>query len=588
MDTDKPLHDQLRILGFFCISVTEAQSHQFNVGNRFERIISDAYKIIAQHVPEVVRNKLYQLGTEAQAEFRKAPYEQILSDRSRFPDTTGAKIAQDGSLNRPEKQQVEHDSPTRTLQPSKQTSAAVEGSSTETKRSPGDNKAPFSIAELESWADSAKSFLNPETIRIDDIGVFDYIKALDKSSKKIKIARRFALLRLWVSKEVWWPLPPQEFSRRLGAPSKVNLSRWLREGRTLFLLKANKGTEVLFSKLKSQNKLVELSPESKVLPHTNAEPNANEESYNDIELLLQSQLTEEAKEIVSSFDVQELELPRSCEDCITNSKLYRDAASSISKYLKEIHINRVFGGQTRLKHRLPVRENERPAKRWCQLFGPSIESPSNLGVIQYHFDKDLMHNDSQGLPYATESTTDVGSDGCHEVRGASTDVNIPVSGSPGGAGSQSGALVMPGSDSSLIATPPLEATAGEYERQPSTETTMSVRSIEADMEPVHLQSSTDRLSTHQLNEGYLNRPCADIVESLDDYRDNIPELSGVSFGIHETPSQALSAQPIHESSLHNWLHIDANSFNFDTAMFQPLGALEAMEFNDYQGELNAQ
>jgi hypothetical protein len=78
------------------------------------------------------------------------------------------------------------------------------------------------------------------------------------------------------------------------------------------------------------------------------------------------------------------------------------------------------------------------------------------------------------------------------------------------------------------------------------------------------------------------------VENLDDCRGNITQLSGVSFGIHETLGQALSTQPILESSLPNWLHIDASSFNFDTAMFEPLGALETMEFNDHQGELNVQ
>jgi hypothetical protein len=198
-----------------------------------------------------------------------------------------------------------------------------------------------------------------------------------------------------------------------------------------------------------------------------------------------------------------------------------------------------------------------------------------------------MHNDNQGLPYATESTTDAGSDGGHEVRGASTDVNIPVSGLHEGAGSQSGALVVPGSNSSLIATPPLTATAGGYETQPSTETT-PVQNIEADIAPVQLCSSTGCRSTYQLNEGYLNRPCADIVENLDDCPGNITQLSGVSFGMHEAMGQALSTQPILESSLRDCLHIDASSFNFDTATFEPLGALEAMEFNDYQGELNAQ
>ncbi|EWZ77468.1 hypothetical protein FOWG_18125 [Fusarium oxysporum f. sp. lycopersici MN25] len=608
MDTDKPLHDQLCILGFFFISDVGPQARQVNVDNRLKRIISDACEIIAQDVPEVVRNKLHRLGTEVQAEFRKAPYEQISSDHFRFPGTTRATIVRDGSLNRPDKQQVQHDSPTRTLQPLKQTSAAVdkfpksrpsrktksprEGSSTGTKPSPEDDEEPFLIAELKSWADSAKSFLSSETISIDDIGVFDYIKALGKSSKITKIARRFALLQLWVSQEVWRPLPLQEFRTRLGAESEKNFSRLLREGRTLFLLKAHKGPEVLFSNLKSKTKLRELSLESKVLPDTTIEPNANEESYNNIELLLQSQHTEEAKEIVSHFDVKELELPRSCSDYIANSKLYRDAASSISKYLQEIHIKRLFGDQTQLKHRLPFPENERPAKRWCQSFGPPTESPSNLGVIRYRFDQVPMHNDSQESPYATESSTDAGSAGDHEVRSASTGVNIPVSGSPEVTGSQSGALVIPGSDSLLIATPHLEATAGEYGTQPSTEITMSVRSVEADMDPVHLHSSAGHLNTHQLDEGYLNRPRTHIVENLDDYHGNIPELSTVSFGIHETPSQ--STQPIHESSLPHWLHIDASSFNFDTATFEPLGALEAlealetMEFNDYQGELNVQ
>ncbi|KAJ4131321.1 hypothetical protein NW765_017213 [Fusarium oxysporum] len=427
MDTDKPLHDQLRILGFFFISVAKAQSHQFNIDNRLERIISDACKIIAQDVPEAVRNKLHRLGTEVQAEFRKAPYEQ----HSRFPDTTTATIVQDSSLDSPNKQQVEHDSPTRALQPLKQTSAAVAEIS-------WNDEQPFLIADLKSWAQSPKPFLSSGAISIDDLAVFDYIQALEKSSQITKIARRFALVQLWVSKEVWRPLPPQEFKKRLGSASGGKFNRWLREGRTLFLLKAHKGIEVLFSKLKSQTKLTALSAESKAHLHTNAEPNVNKESYNNIELLLQSQHTEEAKRIASCFDVKELELPRSCEDCVTNSKLYRDAASSISKYLKELHIKRLFGDQTQLRHRLEVRENERPAKRWRQCHGLPMESPSSLGVIRYHFDQDPMHNDSGGLPYATESTTDAGSDGGHEAQGASTDVNIPVSGSPEDAGSQLG------------------------------------------------------------------------------------------------------------------------------------------------------
>ncbi|KNB17858.1 hypothetical protein FOXG_16045 [Fusarium oxysporum f. sp. lycopersici 4287] len=604
MDTDKPLHDLFHILGFFFISVAKTQHRQLNVDKNLERIISDACKIIAQDVPEAVRYKLHRLGTEVQAEFRKVPYEQISPDHSCLPDTTTATIVQHGSPNGPDEQQVEHDSPTRTFQPSKQTLAAGaefsrsqssrkeksprEGSSTGTKCSPEDNEQPFLIADLKSWAQSPKPFLSSGTISIDDLAVFDYIQALEKSSQMTKIARRFALLQLWVSKEVWRPLPPQEFKKRLGTASGAKFNRWLREGRTLFLLKAHKGIEVLFSKLKSQTKLTALSAESKAHLHTNAEPNVNRESYDNIEFLLQSQHTEEAKKIVSCFDGKELELPRSCEDCVTNSKLYRDAASSISKYLEELHIKRLFGDQTQLRHRLEVRENERPAKRWRRCYGLPMESPSNLGVIRYHFDQDPMHNDSGGLPYATESTTDAGSDGGHEAQGASTDADIPVPGSLEDAGSQLGALVMPGSDSSLIATPSLEATAGGYETQPSTEITIPVRNIEADMGPVQLYSPTGRQSTHQLNEGYLNRPCADIVENLDECRGNITQLSSVSFGIHETLGQALSTQPIVESSLPNWLHIDASSFNFDTAMFEPLGALEAMEFNDYQGELNAQ
>jgi hypothetical protein len=43
MDTDKPLHDQLHILGFFFISVAKAQSRQFNVDNNLERIVSLAF-----------------------------------------------------------------------------------------------------------------------------------------------------------------------------------------------------------------------------------------------------------------------------------------------------------------------------------------------------------------------------------------------------------------------------------------------------------------------------------------------------------------------------------------------------------------
>jgi hypothetical protein len=201
-----------------------------------------------------------------QAEFRKAPYEQ----HSRFPDTTTATIVQDSSLDSPNKQQVEHDSPTRALQPLKQTSAAVaeiswsqssrkeksrkEASSTGTRCSPQDDEQPFLIADLKSWAQSPKPFLSSGAISIDDLAVFDYIQALEKSSQITKIARRFALVQLWVSKEVWRPLPPQEFKKRLGSASGGKFNRWLREGRTLFLLKAHKGIEVLFSKLKSQTK----------------------------------------------------------------------------------------------------------------------------------------------------------------------------------------------------------------------------------------------------------------------------------------------------------------------------------------------
>jgi hypothetical protein len=175
---------------------------------------------------------------------------------------------QHGSLNRPDEQPVEHDSPTRTFQPLKQTSAAGaefsrsqssrkeksprEGSSTGTKCSPEDNEQPFLIADLKSWAQSPKPFLSSETISIDDIGVFDYIQALEKSSQITKIARRFALLQLWVSREAWRPLPLEEFKKSLGTATNANFNRWLREGRTLFLLKAHKGIEVLFSKLKSQ------------------------------------------------------------------------------------------------------------------------------------------------------------------------------------------------------------------------------------------------------------------------------------------------------------------------------------------------
>lgn len=174
---------------------------------------------------------------------------------------------QDGSLNRPDKQQVEHDSPTRTSQPLKQTSAAVgefsksqssrkkkspkEGSSMGTKCSPEDDEQPFLIEDLKSWAGSAKPFLS-STISVDDLGVSEYIQALEKSSQITKIARRFALLQLWVSREAWRPLPLQELKKRLGAESEANFSRLLREGRTLFLLKVQKGIEVLFSKLKKK------------------------------------------------------------------------------------------------------------------------------------------------------------------------------------------------------------------------------------------------------------------------------------------------------------------------------------------------
>ncbi|KAH7201161.1 hypothetical protein DER44DRAFT_434052 [Fusarium oxysporum] len=605
MDTDNPPHDQLRILGIFFISYPKSQSHQFNVDNELERIISDACKIIAQ-VPEALRNKLHQLGTEMQAEFRKKTYEKKLPDDSHFPDTTAATIGQDGSLSRPDKQQFNHDSPTRTFQPLNQTPAAGakfsrtpssrkdksprEGSSTGrsskgTQRSSKDNEQPIPIADLKSWAQSPKRFLSSATISIDDLGVFDYIQALEKSSQLTKIARRFALLQLWVSREAWRPLPFQDFNKSLGTVTKMTVNRWLREGKTLFLLKTEKGIEVLFSKLQSTTKLTALSPESGSHLHTNAEPNVNKESYKNIELLLRSQHTEEAKRMVSFFDVKELELPRSCEDCVTNSKLYRDAASSISKYLEELHIKRLFGDQTQLRHRLEIPESERPAKRWCTYDILPKESPLHLEGVQYRFDQDSMHN-SGGLPYAQESTTDAGSDGGHETRGASTRVDIPVSGSHESVGSQSGALVVPGSNSSPIATPPLTATAGGYET--AIERTEPVERVEADMGPVYDSSTGHRnTGTDQSIEGHPDRPCADRVEELHDCHDSISQFSGVSFGMHESMSQAFSTHPILEPSHPDWFN-DMNLINFDTTTFEPLGALEAMEFNNYQGDLNTQ
>ncbi|RBA12842.1 hypothetical protein FPRO05_14064 [Fusarium proliferatum] len=555
MDTDEPLHDQFRILGFFFISSAKSQSHQFNDNKKLERIdeISAACKIIAQDVHEAVRNKLHQLGTEAQAEFRKVPYEKKSPDHSRFPDTTTATIVQDGSFNGPDKQ---HDSPTRTFQPSTQTPAAgavlsrtqssrnekspSEGSSTGTKCSAEDNEQPFPIADLQSWAQLPKPFLSSGSIPIDDLGVFDYIQALEKSSQITKIARRFALLQLWVSREAWRPLPLQEFKNSLGKVSSATFKRWLREGKTLFLLQTEKGIEVLFSKLQSQGRLTELSAESKTHIHRNAEPNVNKEFYKNIKLLLQSQHTEEAQRIVSCFDVKELEPPRSCEDCVTNSQLYRDAANSISKYLEELHIERLFGNQTKLRHRLQVCENERPAKRRRHFYETPRESPSDVRVIRYCFDQDPMHNGNRELQYATESTTDAGSDDGHEVRGTSTNVDIPLSGSHEGVGSQSGA-------------PPLTATAGGYETQPSTETT-PVRNIEAGIGLAQRYSSAGHhnASTNQLSAGHLDRPDADRVEELHGCHDNIPQFSSVYFGI--PPSQASLPSlndPQFPSQLHN-------------------------------------
>ncbi|VTT77024.1 unnamed protein product [Fusarium fujikuroi] len=600
MDTDNPLHDQLRVLGFFFISYPKSQSHQFNVDNELERIISDACKIIAQ-VPEALRNQLYQLGTEIKAEICKKTYEKKSPDDSHFPDTTAATIVQNGSLSRPDKQQLNHDSPTRTFQPSTQTPAAGAefsrtqssrneksprgGSSTGTKCSSGDNEQPFPIADLKSWAQNPKPFLSSGTISIDDLGVFDYIQALEKSSQITKIARRFALLQLWVSREAWRPLPLQDFKKILGKVTNRSFNRWLREGKTLFLLKTEKGIEVLFSKLQSRTRLTELPAESKTHLDTNAEPNVNKESYKDIELLLQSHHTEEAKRIVSCFDVKELELPRSCGDCVTNSKLYRDAASSISKCLEELHIRRLFGNQTDLRHRLETLESERPAKRWRAYDILPKESPLHLEGVQHRFDQDSMHN-SGGLPYAQESTTDAGSDGGHETRGASTRVDIPVSGSHESVGSQSGALVVPGSNSPIIATPPLTATAGGYET--ARDRTEPVERVEADMGLVYDSSTGHRnTGTYQSIEGHLDRPCGDRVEELHDCRDSISQFSGVPFGMNDSMSQAFSTHPILEPSHPDWLH-DVNLINFDTTTFEPLGALEVMEFNNYQGDLNTQ
>ncbi|KAH7208429.1 uncharacterized protein BKA55DRAFT_698152 [Fusarium redolens] len=584
MDTDRPFHGQLHTLGIYLITVTEAQSPQFLVDDdRWRRIILDGCKIIEQVIPEAVRNELYRLASEMQAEFRKAPHQQISPDVSRSPVTTSAPILQGCSLNRPGKKHLETDPHDRALQVSKQIPIAIRKSPksqsfTRKKYFRGDYEQPIPLDTLKSWAASPETLLNSAAISIRDLGVSDYIQALDKSSQTTKIARRFALVQLWVSREVWWPWRLDAFKRRLGKVPKGTFDRWLREGRTLFLLKAHSGAAVLFSKLKPQNDLVDMAPRWKPRPEDNT--NAGfDGKYQNLEPILQSHYAKETRELASRFNVEELEIPMSRDNDITYSKLYRDAARSISLCLGKLHEKLLFSDMSQPTHDPEAPQDEPVAKRICRSSGPLMDCPSNLRVSQHQFSHDTtrnVHNGNQRLPCVTESTTAAIGDSSYEVRCASSDERMPMSSSLEGASSQSVTFVMPGSDSYAIATPPLKAAVGRYKTKPSTDRTTPVESIGADMGPFQVHKSTvcRNTNTDQLSEGHLDRPCADRAEELHDCRGNISQTSGLYFEPYEAPSQILgihAAFALNRLGCYSTIPVDDDPyFNFETNSFMPL------------------
>ncbi|KAF5017280.1 hypothetical protein F66182_10805 [Fusarium sp. NRRL 66182] len=552
MDTDDYFHDHLCTLLLCLIAATKSHFSQFHLDDRLRRI----------DIPEAARDKLHRLGSEVREEVRKVSNQPISSNVSRFPIATSAPIFQDDAINKGDKQNVAVSLPAAALQASGHTPKAVKRSSkrpasTRNKCLHEDDQ-PIPFDTLKSWVASPGSFLDSAAISIHHLNVSGYIQALEKSSQISRIARRFALLQLWISRESWRPLPLDEFNQELGNVSKTDLDRWLREGRSLFLLKAHGGAAVLFSKLKPQDDLERLAPKLKVRPQDNTSPSFDGTACDDLELVLQSHYAAEAKELASHFNKQELEIPRSHDDDIINANLYRDAATKISLCLKEFY-ERFFGKRTQRIRGPEALPTERPVKR--------------MRIFQYRFSHEPIRGGNQILQCVTENTINATSDGHLDARGASADENAPASSSPEGAGSQSGTSVTPGCDFALATTPTREATVEGYETQTSIERTTSVERVEADMGSVCDSSTGHRnTGTDQSIGGHLDRPCADRVEELHDSS----QFSGIYFGIHETSSQALSTDPILESSLPNWFHIDANSINFDTAMFEPLEALEAM------------
>ncbi|PNP84289.1 hypothetical protein FNYG_02362 [Fusarium nygamai] len=528
MDTDDCFHDHLYTLLLYLIFATKSHSPQFHIDDRLRRIILDRSKIIEQDIPEVVRDKLHRLGSEVREEFRKVSHQPISSNVSRFPVTTSAPILQDYAINEGGKQNVAISLPAEALQPSKHTPKVVKKSS---KRPPStrnkclrEDDQPIPFDTLKSWVASPESFLDSAAISIHALSVSGYIQALEKSSQISRIARRFALLQLWISREAWRPLPLDEFNQELGNITKKDLNRWLREGRTLFLLKAHSGAAVLFSKLKSRDDLSILAPKLKVRSEDNTSPSFGGTACDDLELALQSHYALEAKELAFHFNEEELEIPRSHDDDITNANLYRDAATKISLYLKEFH-ERFFSKRTQRIRGPEASETERPAKK--------------MRLFHHQFSHEQIHSGNQISQYVTENTINATSDGHLDVRGAPADESAPTSGSPEGAGSRPGTSVIPGSDFALISTPALEATVDRYETLPSTERTTPVERVEADMGPVSNSSTGYRnTGTDQSIEGHLDCPGAGRVGELHDCGDNIPQFSSVYYGIHEASSQA--------------------------------------------------
>ncbi|WKT53794.1 hypothetical protein QSH57_004378 [Fusarium oxysporum f. sp. vasinfectum] len=287
MATNQPFRDQRHILLILLLTTSEVPSDQLFIDDKLQGIISDARKIITQDIPEEVRKKLHQLGAQVEERFYEtSSHRQILPEASRLSGSASLPTVQADPVDEPRGEPVEHDSSTVTTQPSKQILTIANTSS----------RGAFDIADLQLYAKSPEVFLKGMPVSIDKLGVLKYIKQLEKSGQTFNIAWRFAVLELWYAHQLWSPRPIKDFNKKLGPVPIRTLYRWLRQGKTLFLLKTLKGLEVLFSDLTSNLRLDGLSPELKLPTGTNLCAN-----YNDPESFLEIFYAKRAKKLVLAF-----------------------------------------------------------------------------------------------------------------------------------------------------------------------------------------------------------------------------------------------------------------------------------------------